>query len=243
MEEQLVVAVYDTKAGADAAMQDLRDAGISEESINRHARTEHDGAAAHEEKEKPSIWQRIFGKHDHREDTSAYDRNVERGATVIAVRALTADLDRIESILERHDPIDIDEKSVEDREGEGLASSMGPGTAPKVASGGSPDQGSTHVDPAVTVDRETPMPLSGDELVPDRRDDERSTSSRVRRHRVGSSTREDTPSEDSLADEPRPLSDHHSVRDEEVIDKTTHIDDTPHDDPNRRADPSAPDRR
>ncbi|ART63048.1 hypothetical protein [Kushneria marisflavi] len=237
MEEQLIVAVYDTEANADAAMQDLRDAGIPEEAINRHTRTDHDSATDHEEKEKPSFWQRLFGKHDHSEDTSAYDRSVERGATVIAVRALTSALDHIENILERHDPVDIDEKSVEHSDGEGLTSGMGAGTAPKVASGGLSGHDSTHADPAMPADREAPMPLSGDELVPGRRDGDRSTPSRVRRHSVDSSTREDHPSDELSADEPRPLSDHHSVRDEEVIDRTTDLDGT------HRDDPMGPDRR
>ncbi|SPJ32546.1 hypothetical protein [Kushneria phyllosphaerae] len=183
MEEQLVVAVYDTEANADAAMQDLRNAGIPESAINRHAQTEHDSAVSHEaseEEKKPSFWQRLFGKHDHSEDTSAYDRNVERGATVIAVRALVADLDRIEDILERHDPVDIDEKSVEHRDGEGLTGSMGAGTAPKVTSG----HDNAHADPAMLADREAPLPLSEDDLVTGQHDGERSTPSRVRRHNV-----------------------------------------------------------
>lgn len=168
MEEQLVVAVYDTEANADAAMQDLRDAGIPEEAINRHAQARHDSAVAHEEKEKPSIWQRIFGKHD--EDTSAYDRNLERGATVIAVRAPTAELDHIESILERHDPIDIDEQHVEGSDGPATGTSMGTGTAPNVPPGATdrdtPPRVRRHT---VSRPEDDDMPLRDDPLDPDRR--------------------------------------------------------------------------
>ncbi|MFC0337676.1 hypothetical protein SAMN05421848_1533 [Kushneria avicenniae] len=171
MEEQLVVAVYDTEANADAAMQDLRDAGIPEEAINRHAQTHHDSATAHEahdKKEKPSIWQRIFGKHD--EDTSAYDRNLERGATVIAVRAPSAELDNIESILERHDPIDIDEQHVEGSDGLATGTSMGTGSAPNMP----PDTADRDTPPRVrrhTVNRpeDDGTSLRDDPLDPDRR--------------------------------------------------------------------------
>lgn len=234
MDEQLVVAVYDTEARADEAMQDLRDAGVPEASINRHAR---EGTASHEqhheEQEKPSFWQRLFGKHDHNEDTSDYDRNVNNGATVIAVRALPADIEHIEQILERHDPVDIDEQRAQHTD---TADSMGAGTAPGVAPGGMntgvAGHGNARVDPAVTADRATnadkeeTLALSEEELKVGKRDVERGTT-RVRRHVVSTPVEEDVHLRDeSVSVERRPVTGDRHVTDADFTDKSVEMTET-----------------
>ncbi|WP_456268869.1 YsnF/AvaK domain-containing protein [Kushneria sp. AK178] len=242
MDEQLVVAVYDTEARADAAMQDLRDAGIPEEAINRHARQ---GDVAqeshHEEQEKPSFWQRLFGKHDHSEDTSDYDRNVEQGAIVIAVRAPTAELDSVEAILERHDPVDIDEQGGQRADAPAptpgaAAGGMGAGTAPTTAPGGlntaTAGHDSAHVDPAVTADRATntdkeeTLALSEEELKVGKRDVERGTT-RVRRHVVSTPVEEDVHLRDeSVSVERRPVTGDRHVTDADFTDKSVEMTET-----------------
>lgn len=222
MDEQLVVAVYDTEARADAAMRDLRDAGIAESAINRHARQ---GEAAHEhhdEQEKPSFWQRLFGKG---EDTSDYDRNVEQGATVIAVRAPAADIDRIEGILEKHDPVDIDEQNTQRTDAPmGTAGAMGAGTAPNVAPGGM-NTGATDRDVAHT-DQEERLALSEEELKVGKRDVDRGTT-RVRRHVVNERVEEDVPLRDeSVSVERRPVTGDRHVTDADFTDKTVEMTET-----------------
>ncbi|REC93806.1 YsnF/AvaK domain-containing protein [Kushneria indalinina] len=239
MDEQLVVAVYDTEARADEAMQDLRDSGIPEETINRHAQQGEVSHEHHEEKEKPSFWQRLFGKSD--EDTSDYDRNVEQGATVIAVRAPIADIDRIEEILERHDPVDIDEQSGHRPDntpgtagamgagtagamGAGTAGAMGAGTAPGVAPGGA-DTGVAERDTAHT-DQEETLPLSEEELRVGKRDVERGTT-RVRRHVVSTPVEEDVHLRDeSVSVERRPVTGDRPVSDADFTDKSVEMTET-----------------
>ncbi|WP_438765245.1 YsnF/AvaK domain-containing protein [Kushneria sp. TE3] len=231
MDEQLVVAVYDTEARADAAMQDLRDAGIAESAINRHAQQGEVSHEHHEEQEKPSFWQRLFGKSD--EDTSDYDRNVEQGATVIAVRAPAADLDRIEEILERHDPVDIDEQKVQNGDTLGTAGTAGAGVAPGVAPGGMNTGVADHnVDPAVSADRAThadkeeTLALSEEELKVGKRDVERGTT-RVRRHVVSTPVEEDVHLRDeSVSVERRPVTGDRHVTDADFTDKSVEMTET-----------------
>ncbi len=208
MDEQLVVAVYDTEARATAAMHDLRDAGIPESAINRHA---HEGAVTthdkHEEHDKPSFWQRLFGKSD--EDTSDYDRNVEQGATVLAVRAPAADLDRIEEILERHDPVDIDEQNAQRPGTMGTATATG--ATPGVNTG------------AAHTDQEERLALSEEELKIGKRDVNRGTT-RVRRHVVNTPVEEDVHLRDeSISVERRPVTGDRNVSDADFTDKTVEM--------------------
>lgn len=214
MDEQLVVAVYDTEARADAAMRDLRDAGIAESAINRHARQDKATHEHHDEQEKPSFWQRLFGKD---EDTSDYDRNVEQGATVIAVRAPAADLDRIEEILEKHDPVDIDEQNTQ-------RTDAPVGTAPNVAPGGM-NTGAADRDVAHT-DQEERLALSEEELKVGKRDVDRGTT-RVRRHVVNERVEEDVPLRDeSVSVERRPVTGDRHVTDADFTDKTVEMTET-----------------
>ncbi|WP_445620117.1 YsnF/AvaK domain-containing protein [Kushneria sp. Sum13] len=226
MDEQLVVAVYDTEARANAAMHDLREAGIPEEAINRHAHEGREETSAHEQHDKPSFWQRLFGKSD--EDTSDYDRNVEQGATVIAVRTSIEDLERIEDILERHDPVDIDEQNIKH------AGSPGAGVAPSVASG-SMASGVAHAKPADHdthnahdghTDREERLALSEEELKVGKRDVDRGTT-RVRRHVVNERVEEDVALRDeSVSVERRPVTGDRPVSDADFTDKTVEMTET-----------------
>lgn len=229
MDEQLVVAVYDTEARANAAMHDLREAGIPEEAINRHAHEGREETSAHEQHDKhdkPSFWQRLFGKSD--EDTSDYDRNVEQGATVIAVRTSIEDLERIEDILERHDPVDIDEQNIKH------TGSPGAGVAPSVASGGMAS-GVAHAKPADHdahnahdghTDREETLALSEEELKVGKRDVDRGTT-RVRRHVVSKPVEEDVHLRDeSISVERRPVSGEPSTSNGDFTDKTVEMTET-----------------
>ncbi|GHC23924.1 hypothetical protein GCM10010082_15390 [Kushneria pakistanensis] len=219
MDEQLVVAVYDTEARADAAMHDLRDAGIADSAINRHAQQGTVTHEKHEEHDKPSFWQRLFGKHD--EDTSDYDRNVEQGATVIAVRAPAADLDRIEAILEKHDPVDIDEQNAQ-RTGNtpgAMGAATATGATPGVATG-AVDTGAAH------TDQEERLALSEEELKIGKRDVNRGTT-RVRRHVVNERVEEDVPLRDeSVSVERRPVTGDRHVSDADFTDKTVEMTET-----------------
>src|ERR1700680_4427189 len=112
MNEEIIVAVYDTEAHADAAVRDLEAAHVPPTAITRHA----GGPAASRtlgSSGNPAgqgFWSSLFGgEPDH--DTSVYDRSLESGSSVVTVRGPDEHLDGVISILERHEPIDIDERA------------------------------------------------------------------------------------------------------------------------------------
>src|SRR6202040_3807798 len=106
MNEEIIVAVYDTEAHADAAVRDLEAAHVPPTAITRHA----GGRAASGNPAGQGFWSSLFGgEPDH--DTSVYDRSLESGSSVVTVRVPDEHVDRVTEILERHQPIDIDERA------------------------------------------------------------------------------------------------------------------------------------
>jgi uncharacterized protein (TIGR02271 family) len=109
MTEQTIVAVYDRLTDADAAVRDLEAASVPSQAISRHEGGTETTATAAPVREE-GFWARLFGSEpDH--DTSVYDRSIESGSSVVAVRVSSEHVDRVSSILETHHPIDIDERS------------------------------------------------------------------------------------------------------------------------------------
>ena len=111
MTDQTIVAVYDTPAHAELAVQDIVAAGVPESAISRHSGTL-SGAAAKttvEPVRDQGFWASLFGgEADH--DTAVYNRSLESGSTVVTVKTSEADVDRVMEILEGHHPVDIDER-------------------------------------------------------------------------------------------------------------------------------------
>src|ERR1700720_663040 len=106
MNEEIIVAVYGTEAHADAAVRDLEAAHVPPTAITRHA----GGPAATGNPAGQGFWSSLFGgEPDH--DTSVYDRSLESGSSVVTVRVPDEHVDRVTEILERHQPIDIDERA------------------------------------------------------------------------------------------------------------------------------------
>ena len=113
MNEEIIVAVYDTNAHADAAVRDLETAHVTPEAISRHAGTGSASGAAVSNANSgrgQGFWSSLFGgEPDH--DTAVYDRSLESGSSVVTVRVPGEHVDGVTRILERHDPIDIDERA------------------------------------------------------------------------------------------------------------------------------------
>jgi uncharacterized protein (TIGR02271 family) len=110
MNEQTIVAVYDQLTDADAAVRDLEAASVPSQAIRRHeGRTETTTTTPVREE---GFWARLFGSEpDH--DTSIYDRSIDSGSSIVAVRVSSEHVDRVSSILETHHPIDLDERSAQ----------------------------------------------------------------------------------------------------------------------------------
>src|SRR5437763_7794440 len=113
MNEEIIIAVYDTEAHADAAVRDLEAAHVPPEAISRHASTGSASGAAGSDSNTgrgQGFWSSLFGgEPDH--DTAVYDRSLESGSSVVTVRGPDEHVDRGTEILERHHPIDLDERA------------------------------------------------------------------------------------------------------------------------------------
>lgn len=111
MAEETIVAVYDTAAHADAAVRDLEAAKVPSNAISRQASTTSGTTTttAQPVREK-GFWSSLFGgEPDH--STDVYDRSVDSGSHVVTVRVPDEHVANVTSILERHNPIDIDERA------------------------------------------------------------------------------------------------------------------------------------
>jgi uncharacterized protein (TIGR02271 family) len=108
MPNHTVVAVYETAAQAAAAVRDLQAAHILPDAISQHTKTITTSGTASAPREQ-GFWASLFGS----EDTSVYDRSVEEGASVLTVRVPDDGVDRVTSILESHNPIDLDERAAQ----------------------------------------------------------------------------------------------------------------------------------
>ncbi len=114
MTDQTIVAVYDTPAHAELAVQDLLKAGVPESAVHRHAQEgSYAGSAispAARETEGTGFWSNLFGgEPDH--DTTVYDRSVSSGSTAVTVKVADEHVEKVTQILEQHSPIDIDERA------------------------------------------------------------------------------------------------------------------------------------
>ena len=117
-ENETIVAVFDTAEHAAAAVQDLKTAGVPDTHITQHA----GGTAAtsgvtgvttsSEPRQEQGFWASLFGAEpEYGHDTAVYDRSLQGGSTVVTVRGSGSHLDQVLDILERHNPIDIDERA------------------------------------------------------------------------------------------------------------------------------------
>lgn len=114
MAEETIVAVYDTVAHADAAVRDLEAANVPSGAITRHSADSAGAGVSTDTSQaapRPSgFWSGQFGgEPDH--DTAVYDRSLQAGSTVVMVKAPEQYIDSVSVILERHSPIDMDERA------------------------------------------------------------------------------------------------------------------------------------
>ena len=110
---ETIAAVYKTPAQAESAVQELLSAGVPEASIDRHMQggSYRGGSSSLETRpaESKGFWASLFGGETH-DDTSVYDENLTSGGSVVTVRAVSdAEYDHVAAILERHDPVDVDD--------------------------------------------------------------------------------------------------------------------------------------
>jgi hypothetical protein len=101
MNEEIIVALYDTEAHAAAAVRDLETAHVPPEAISRHAGTGSalGGAASNANSGRGhGFWSSLLGgEPDH--DTAVYDRSLESGSSVVTVRVPGEHVDGVTRML------------------------------------------------------------------------------------------------------------------------------------------------
>ena len=116
MSNETIVAVFDTAAHAELAISDLLAANVPQSSISRHAaegvyspeatsvttrRTEDQGGG---------FWSSLFGGSS--DDHAVYDDALQSGGNVVTVATVPEhDFEAVMTILEKHNPVDIDERA------------------------------------------------------------------------------------------------------------------------------------
>ncbi len=114
MSNETIVAVFDTAEHAAAAVRDLESAGIPSGSISQHSGSAGAGTTTHTTTtgEGQGFWASLFGAEpEYDRDTAVYDRSLQGGSTVVTVHGEQAHMDQVLDILERHNPVDIDERA------------------------------------------------------------------------------------------------------------------------------------
>ena len=112
---ETIVAVYDTAAHAEQAVSDLLAAKVPENAIHRHAAEGTYSPAAtsattRTTEQTGGFWSNLFGGAS--EDHSVYDQTIESGGNVVSVSTVPDhDIESVMAILERHNPVDIDERA------------------------------------------------------------------------------------------------------------------------------------
>ncbi len=232
MNDETIVAVFDTAEHATAAVRDLEAAGVPASAITQHAgvtqgSTTTAGLAAplttHPQPDK-GFWANLFGgdpEYDH--DTTVYDRSMQGGSTVVTVRASASHLDLAVTVLESHNPIDIDERATSYGLG---ASGAASGTSAAVTglSGTRSDVAATG---AGVVSREPgTLSLSEETLAVGKRAVNRGTT-RVRRYVVETPVEETVSLRDEhVSVERRPVTDGRAVGSDSFGDKVIEMTET-----------------
>jgi uncharacterized protein (TIGR02271 family) len=99
-----ITALYDTRSSAEAAMQQLRAAGIPDSGISLTAPNQDTGSRGDDE----GVFGGLFSSH---EDRASYEEGLRRGGCLVVVRGLAAsERERAADILESTDAVDFDER-------------------------------------------------------------------------------------------------------------------------------------
>ena len=115
--EHTVVGVYDSYAQAESAMNELLTAGFSRENVQLRSARSGEGGTEHADAYTGSgighFFRTLFGGDEEPEQGDIYAEAVRRGACVLTAGAdneQTRDL--AVEIMNRHDPVDMDERAV-----------------------------------------------------------------------------------------------------------------------------------
>jgi uncharacterized protein (TIGR02271 family) len=115
MAARTLTAMYDTKGAAEGARDDLVALGLASADVTIRGADAGTGAAsgatASTGTEDKGFWASLADLFVPDEDRSAYAEGVRRGGYLLSARVPDGMEDRAAEVLERHDPVDVDERS------------------------------------------------------------------------------------------------------------------------------------
>ena len=114
MAYETIVAVFDTRAHADAAVKALRAGGFANADISifdedRLASGQKALAAGVKE---AGLWQRLFGDDVYEHEAAVYHQTVKRGGVVVSARVMDNEVAHAIAILDLHRPVDVHDSAV-----------------------------------------------------------------------------------------------------------------------------------
>ncbi len=104
-----IAALFDTEDQAKRAIDALKDEGVDDGNIDLTRNTDSDTLEASPDRDQ-GFWHSIksfFGGDN--DDAHLYGEGVRRGRSLVTVRTSDAEADRVVDILDKYDPVDLDE--------------------------------------------------------------------------------------------------------------------------------------
>jgi uncharacterized protein (TIGR02271 family) len=114
MAYETIVAVFDTRAHAEAAVKALKAGGFANADISifDDNRLTGDKKAVADSVKDAGIWQRLFGDDIHEHEADVYHQTINRGGVVVSARVLDSEVAHAIAILELHRPVDVHDRAV-----------------------------------------------------------------------------------------------------------------------------------
>jgi uncharacterized protein (TIGR02271 family) len=111
---ETLVAVYDTEAHADAAVNALKAAGFAESDISvfDSDRLKAGKTALSAGVKEAGLWQRLFGADVYQHEASIYGQTVQDGGVVISVRVPESEVAHARAVLDIHRPVDVHDRAL-----------------------------------------------------------------------------------------------------------------------------------
>lgn len=114
MAYETVVAVFDTRAHADAAVKALRAGGFANADISVFDEDRLAGGqkAAAAGVKQAGLWQRLFGDDVYEHEAAVYNQTVKHGGVVVSARVMDNEVAHAIAILDLHHPVDVHDRAV-----------------------------------------------------------------------------------------------------------------------------------
>jgi uncharacterized protein (TIGR02271 family) len=108
------VAVFDTRAHADAAVKALKAGGFANADISIFDDDRLAGGkkAIAEGVKEAGLWQRLFGDDVYEHEANVYHDTIERGGVVVSARVMDSEVAHAIAILDLHRPVDVHDRAV-----------------------------------------------------------------------------------------------------------------------------------